>query len=63
MEKADWQGVCDDTKMADCLFWPTPITLSTDPATAESISESSDLALVGEDDKNIGTMTVNEKFV
>ena len=24
MGKADWQGVCDDMKMADGLFYPTP---------------------------------------
>ena len=29
MTKADWQGVCDDMHMADGVFWPIPITLST----------------------------------
>ena len=30
MTKSDWQGVCDGYKMANGLFWPIPITLSTD---------------------------------
>jgi sulfate adenylyltransferase len=30
MTHADWQGVCDGMKMANGLFWPIPITLSTD---------------------------------
>ena len=30
MTQADWQGVCDGMKMANGLFWPIPITLSTD---------------------------------
>ena len=35
MTHADWQGVCDGMKMASGLFWPIPITLSTDEATAD----------------------------
>lgn len=30
MTKADWQGVCDTMHTAAGLFWPIPITLSTD---------------------------------
>ena len=37
MTHADWEGVCDGMKMANGLFWPIPITLSTDEATAEGI--------------------------
>ena len=63
MTKADWQGVCDDMKMADGLFWPIPVTLSTDTATADSITEGSDVALVnGETGEVMGTMTVAEKY-
>ena len=29
MGRADWEGVCKDMKMADGLFWPIPVTLST----------------------------------
>jgi len=63
MTKADWQGVCDDMKMADGLFWPIPVTLSTDTATADSIAEGSDVALVNDETGEImGSMTVTEKY-
>lgn len=63
MTKADWSGVCDDMKMADGLFWPIPITLSTDSDTAGSIAEGSDVALVSsESGEIVATMTVNEKY-
>ena len=60
MTKADWQGVCDGMKMANGLFWPIPITLSTDD---ESIKEGADIALVdGETGAVMGTMTVTDKY-
>ncbi|MBL4794309.1 MAG: sulfate adenylyltransferase [Pseudomonadales bacterium] len=63
MSKADWQGVCDDMKMASGLFWPIPITMSTDAGTAEKIATGSDIALVdGETGEVMGTMTVTEKY-
>ena len=46
MTRADWEGVCDGMKMASGLFWPIPITLSTDEATAKGINEGNDIALV-----------------
>ena len=42
MTKADWQGVCDGMKMANGLFWPIPVTLSTDD---EAVKAGSDVAL------------------
>ena len=63
MTKADWQGVCDGMKMANGLFWPIPITLSTDKPTADSIKEGEAIALVDDDtDEIIATMTVTEKY-
>ena len=62
MGKADWQGVCDNMAMANGLFWPIPITLSTDKATADSISEGQEVALVDEDGEIMGSMTVTEKY-
>lgn len=37
MTRADWEGVCDGYKMASGLFWPIPVTLSTDQATADGL--------------------------
>ena len=63
MSKADWQGVCDEMKMANGLFWPIPITKSVSAADAESIAEGSDIALVdGETGEVMGIMTVTEKY-
>lgn len=63
MTHADWQGVCDGMKMASGLFWPIPITLSTDKATAEAIKTGGDIALVDPDDGSIlATMKVTEKY-
>jgi sulfate adenylyltransferase len=63
MSRADWQGVCDGMKTASGLFWPIPITLSTDRATADSIKTGDDVALIDPDDGSaLATMTVTEKY-
>ncbi len=63
MTRADWEGVCDGMKTANGLFWPIPITLSTDRATADSIKTGSEVALVdGESGETMATMKVTEKY-
>jgi sulfate adenylyltransferase len=63
MTHADWEGVCDGMKMASGLFWPIPITLSTDEATANSISEGDSIALAdSESGEILATMQVTEKY-
>ncbi|MCV6638012.1 sulfate adenylyltransferase [Candidatus Albibeggiatoa sp. nov. NOAA] len=63
MNKADWQGVCDNYTMADGTFFPIPITLSTDQATADGLSEGQDVALISsEDDEIMGVLTISEKY-
>jgi sulfate adenylyltransferase len=63
MTQADWAGVCKNMKMANGLFWPIPITLSTDKATADSIKIGGDVALVdSESNEILATMTVKEKY-
>jgi len=63
MTHADWQGVCDGMRTASGLFWPIPITLSTDSATANSIKIGGDIALLDPDDGSVvATMTVTEKY-
>ena len=60
MTKSDWQGVCDGMKMANGLFWPIPVTLSTDD---ESVKAGGEIALVGGDnDEILATMKVTEKY-
>jgi len=63
MGKADWKGSCADCKMADGLFWPIPITLSTTKDVASSVKEGDEVALVDtETDEIMGTMKVTEKY-
>ncbi len=63
MTRADWEGVCDGFKTANGLFWPIPITLSTDKATADSIRPGSEVALVNPENGGImATMEVTEKY-
>ena len=63
MTHSDWQGVCDGMKMANGLFWPIPITLSTDTATAAGLNEGDDIALFDEERGEIlATMTLTEKY-
>jgi len=60
MNKADWQGVCDSMTMSSGLFWPIPITLSTDD---EDIVEGDEIAIVNpENNEIIATMKVSEKY-
>jgi sulfate adenylyltransferase len=63
MTKADWQGVCDDMRTSGGLFWPIPITMSTDAATADSLALGADVTLVDpDDDSPLATLTVREKY-
>ncbi len=63
MTHADWEGVCDGMKMASGLFWPIPITLSTDEATANGLSEGDSIALTdSESGEILATMQVTEKY-
>ncbi len=62
MGKTDWQSVCDNMTLANGVFWPIPITLSTDAATADGLAEGAEVALVDEDGDIMGSMTVTEKY-
>jgi sulfate adenylyltransferase len=63
MTHADWQGVCDGYRTAAGLFWPIPITLSTDTATAAGFHTGTEIALLDpEDGEPLATMRVTEKY-
>jgi sulfate adenylyltransferase len=63
MSFPDWQGVCAGMKMANGIFWPIPITLSTDFLTANDIETGSEVALIDpEDDSILATMRITEKY-
>jgi sulfate adenylyltransferase len=59
----DWRRVCDEFLTADGVFWPIPITLSTDAPTAGSLRVGQDVALVdAESGELMGTLTVAETY-
>ena len=63
MSFSDWQGVCAGMKMANGVFWPIPITLSTDFLTANDIETGREIALTDPEDGSIlATMRVTEKY-
>ncbi len=67
MTRADWEGVCDGYKTASGLFWPIPITLSTDRETASRLKTGDEVALVHREEPDgepriMATMRVTEKY-
>ncbi|MFC1834369.1 sulfate adenylyltransferase [Thermodesulfobacteriota bacterium] len=56
----DWKGVCDKFTMANGLFWPIPITLSTDD---ENVKVGDKVALVDSDSgETMACMEITEKY-
>ena len=63
MTHADWIGICYGMKMPSGLFWPIPITLSTDSAIALGIDIGGEIALTDPDSGSVlATMRVTEKY-
>jgi sulfate adenylyltransferase len=63
MTRADWQAVCDGCRTADGVFWPIPITLSTDKTAADAIAPGTEIALADPDDGSLlAVMKVTEKY-
>lgn len=63
MGHADWQNVCENMKLANGVFWPIPVTLSTTPGQANCLKLGQEAALVDEETGEIrGIITVTEKY-
>ncbi len=63
MGKGNWRRVCLDMKLKNGVFWPIPITLSSDKALADSIHVEEEVALVdGESGEILAIMEVTEKY-
>ena len=62
MTKADWASVCDGMRDGHSLYWPIPITLSTDKVTAPSTKEGAGALTDGETGEIMATMKVTEKY-
>lgn len=65
MNKADWYSVCDNMHLAtgdnQGVFFPIPITLSTDTATAEKLNVGDEIALEYNGEL-MGILTLSEKY-
>ena len=63
MTQADWKGACDEMRLADGLFWPIPITLSTNRQAAGALNAGAEIALADPDDGSIlASMRIAEKY-
>jgi len=63
MSRPDWQRVCDEMYTANGVFWPIPVTLSTDEATADAIAIGEDVALIDPDGGTVlAVLSVSEKY-
>lgn len=67
MGESDWRGACERMQLAvgplKGLFWPIPITLSVDEATAARLKPGSEIALCDpEDGHMLATMRVDEQY-
>jgi sulfate adenylyltransferase len=59
MTRADWEGVCKDFRTAAGLFWPIPITLSSQ----KSFAAGSEIALIDPDGgAPLATMKLTESY-
>lgn len=59
----DWRSVCDRYTLANGIFWPIPITLSTSSQHADSIKLNSEVALTDpETGEILATLKVTEKY-
>ncbi|MEE2698412.1 MAG: sulfate adenylyltransferase [Pseudomonadota bacterium] len=59
----DWLSCCEEMKLSNDLFWPIPITLSTDRELAESILLGEEVALIDDDSgETMAVMIVEEKY-
>ncbi len=65
MHHDDWRSVCDNYTLANGVFWPIPITLSTTKTRADGISINSEIALVDPDNSSdiLATMRVTGKYM
>ncbi|MBF0143956.1 MAG: sulfate adenylyltransferase [Magnetococcales bacterium] len=63
MGQADWQAVCDKTRLANGVFWPIPVTLSVNEQLADELSIGQEAALVDDESgEMMGIITVREKY-
>ena len=60
MNRADYQGVCNDMRLADGTLWPMPITLDVTPEMAEKLEPGGKLALRDPEGVMLAVLTVED---
>ena len=60
MNEDNWQSVCDNMVMTNGIFWPIPITLSSDD---ETINIGDEISIIyKKNNEIISTMVISEKY-
>ena len=62
MGEADFNGVCDNMKLANGTTWPIPITCAVDDATAGKVEVGQRVALNDDAGRLLGYLSVTEKY-
>ena len=63
MTEADWRGVCEDMRLEDGLFWPIPVTLSTEQTLADQLAIGDEVALIDSETEQImAILTLQDKY-
>jgi len=60
MTKADYEGVCDNMRLADGTLWPIPITLDVTEQVAQGLEPGSKLALRDVEGNMLAVLTVED---
>jgi sulfate adenylyltransferase len=62
MNQKDYTRVLQEMRLSEGQVWSLPITLSTSKETAKQLKEGSELSLVDEQERLIGTMILEDKY-
>jgi sulfate adenylyltransferase len=62
LNKADYDSVVDDMRLADGTLWPMPITLDISETFADSVEPGQDIALRDQEGVILAIMSVSEKW-
>lgn len=60
--QADYDGVCNDMRLADGTLWPMPITLDVTEEAAEGLSEGTQIALRDVEGVMLAVLTVSDVY-
>ncbi len=62
VNQADYDSICEKMTLADGTAWPIPITCAVDAITADGIRVGVKVALLDDDRRLLGMLTVEEKY-